>query len=319
MAHLVDTMAYVGKTPWHGLGNKLENGLSLEQWREAAGMDWVIKDTAVRYPTPDGPRKMDDRVVLYRSDTNDALSVVSTKYQVVQPAEILEFFRDVTEAGHMQLDTAGVLDKGKKLWALARMDYDISFGEDKLNNYLLLATACDGSMSTRAYYTSIRVVCNNTLQWSLQGAKNNGVSIPHSAAFNASAVQHDLGIDKIGDSVRAFGTEVEALINTDMSPTAQRDYFSAVITRTDLGANRPDLTKYEAGMLTTLEALAANSPGAQLETAQGTAWGALNAVTHFTDFFQRASNDNNRFRASQFGNGAAMKSDAKNKALLVAA
>jgi len=52
--------------------------------------------------------------------TKTPLSVVSSRYQVVQPREILEFYRDLTEVGGFELETAGVLKDGKKLWALAR-------------------------------------------------------------------------------------------------------------------------------------------------------------------------------------------------------
>jgi hypothetical protein len=56
----------------------------------------------------------------YRSDTKAALSVVSSRYQVVQPKEILEFYRDLTEISGFELETAGVLKEGKKIWALAK-------------------------------------------------------------------------------------------------------------------------------------------------------------------------------------------------------
>ncbi|MFX9212966.1 DUF932 domain-containing protein, partial [Acinetobacter baumannii] len=58
--------------------------------------------------------------VLFRSDTQAPLSVVSQRYQVVQPQEILEFYRDLTEVSGFELETAGVLKGGKKFWALAR-------------------------------------------------------------------------------------------------------------------------------------------------------------------------------------------------------
>ncbi len=39
MAHLIDSMAYTGQTPWHGLGNVLPPQQSLDVWLQAAGMD----------------------------------------------------------------------------------------------------------------------------------------------------------------------------------------------------------------------------------------------------------------------------------------
>ena len=49
MAHLVETMAYVGSTPWHGLGNQLTENQPLDVWAKEAGMDWTIREAPVRF------------------------------------------------------------------------------------------------------------------------------------------------------------------------------------------------------------------------------------------------------------------------------
>jgi phage/plasmid-like protein (TIGR03299 family) len=87
-----------------------------------------------------------EQKVLFRSDTNTPLSVVSQRYQVVQPREILEFYRDLTKVSGFELETAGVLKGGKKFWALAKTGQDFALkGNDVTNGYILLATACDGT------------------------------------------------------------------------------------------------------------------------------------------------------------------------------
>ena len=96
MAHLIDSMAYVGDTPWHGLGNRLTEKQSIDVWAHEAGMDWKINETPVRFSAQhwSGGEMLNsfaDQKVLYRLDTLDALSVVSKRYKVVQPMDILEF------------------------------------------------------------------------------------------------------------------------------------------------------------------------------------------------------------------------------------
>jgi hypothetical protein len=125
MAHLVQSMAYVGETPWHELGNQLPAKQPIEVWAREAGMDWTIRETPVRYMTEQAGAlgsimSFDEQKVLYRSDTKAPLSVVSGRYQVVQPKEVLEFYRDLTEVSGFELETAGVLKAGRKFWALAR-------------------------------------------------------------------------------------------------------------------------------------------------------------------------------------------------------
>ena len=103
MAHLVETMAYVGEEPWHGLGNKLAPKQPIEVWATQAGMNFDILESPVRYMTEQAGtlgaiHSYAENKVLYRSDTKAPLSVVSSRYQTVQPREVLEFYRDLTHA-----------------------------------------------------------------------------------------------------------------------------------------------------------------------------------------------------------------------------
>lgn len=162
MAHLIDTMAYTGQTPWHGLGNVLPPQQSLDIWLQAAGMDWTIEQSDVMFNVASDAlhiRPYSDSKVLYRSDTLIPLSVVSSRYNVVQPHEVLHFYQDLVEAGGFELETAGSLKGGRKLWALAKTGQDLKLkGNDLVKSYLLLATSCDGTLCTTAQFTSLRVV-----------------------------------------------------------------------------------------------------------------------------------------------------------------
>lgn len=184
--HLVETMAYAGERPWHGLGNKLGQQQPIEVWKQQAGMDWRIDEAEVRYVTGSNNigviNAFPEQKVLYRSDTKAPLSVVSKRFQVVQPGEILEFYRDLSACNGFELETAGVLREGRKFWALARTGQSTMLkGRDKVNGYLLLATACDGTLATTAQFTSVRVVCNNTLAIAL-GDSRSAIKVPHRAS-----------------------------------------------------------------------------------------------------------------------------------------
>ena len=191
--HLVETMAYAGEQPWHGLGNRLAAGQSIEQWKVSAGLDWAIEEAEVRFVTGrNGVGSLSacpDQKVLYRSDTKAPLAVVSKRFQVVQPGEVLEFYRDLTEIGGFELETAGVLHEGRKVWALARTGQSVQLkGKDQVDGYLLLATACDGTLATTAQFTSVRVVCNNTLQIAV-GDRHGAIKVPHRSRFDPDAVK----------------------------------------------------------------------------------------------------------------------------------
>lgn len=316
MAHEIDTMAYTGETPWHGLGSHLPDGGTIDEWRIAAGMEWEIKRSAVMFLS--GKNKYDGMNVLYRSDNERPLGIVSDKYRPVQPREVLEFYRTlVGDDGQFTLETAGVLKHGQKLWALARRNEQMKVGKDDvLLPYLLLATSCDGSLATTAKFTTVRVVCNNTLQMSLGGA--NEIKVPHHTTFDIKAVHARLGlIDE------EFGKFIERATNLAKAKVNDREaaaYFTRVIgTKDQLEAFQKDGVTSKT--VTQMLELFKQAPGSQLTTADGTVWGLVNAVTRFYDHerFSRDDTNDSRLNSAWFGKGNAVKDRAVSLALKMAA
>lgn len=317
--HLVSQMAYVGEQPWHGLGNQLTPKQPLEVWAKASGLDWKIEEAEVRFVAAGNKslgsiHAFPEQKVLYRSDTKAPLSVVSARYQVVQPAEILEFYRDLTVVGGFQLETAGVLKEGRKLWALARTGQSATLkGKDQVNGYLLLATACDGTLATTAQFTSVRVVCNNTLQIAL-GNSTNAVKVPHRSQFDAQAVKRQLGIAI--SSWDAFMARTKALSERKVSDSAAETFLRRVLTySTPNVADRDALAVNERAIKAVGQLYAGRGKGADLASASGTAWGLLNAVTEYVDHHRRARSEDHRRDAAWFGQGATIKQRAWEEAL----
>ncbi len=311
-------MAYVGQQPWHGLGNKLAPNQPVEVWAERAGMNWTIESSEVRFVTGNGTlgaiHAYPDQKVLYRSDTKAPLSVVSTRYQVVQPLEVLDFYRDLTEVGGFELETAGVLKEGRKFWALAKTGHTGTLkGKDTINGYLLLATACDGTLATTAQFTSIRVVCNNTLQIAL-GNGTGVVKVPHRSQFDAQAVKRQLGIAV--SSWDAFMARTKAMAERKVTDPAAEAFFRRVLTYpTTNASDRAALAVNERAIKAVEQLYAGRGKGAQLPSASGTAFGLLNAVTEYVDHHRRARSDDHRRDAAWFGAGNMLKQRAWDEAL----
>jgi len=317
MSHLVESMAYVGEMPWHELGNELTPGQPLEVWAEQSGLNWEIKRAPVCFNAGTQPNQInihsfEDKQVLYRSDTMAPLSVVGQRYNVVQPSEILEFYRDLTEKSGFELETAGVLKGGKKIWALARTGQASTLaGNDVTKGYVLLATACDGSMATTAQFTSVRVVCNNTLAVSIGQEKDVAVKVPHSTKFDADAVKNSLGI-----SVSAwddFMYRMKVLSERKIKHSEASQFFHNVF-------NDPDkITSSVKANERTIAKVASlyegNGRGSQLASAKNTAFGLLNSVTEFIDHERRAKNADYRMDSAWFGQGAGLKQRALDHAL----
>ncbi|UNA00850.1 DUF932 domain-containing protein [Edwardsiella phage vB_EpM_ZHS] len=319
-------MAFVGETPWHKLGQRVTKGASLEVWRKEAGMDWeAIQvpvcgfETAVDFPDYKG---------LYRSDTAEPLAIVGAGYQVVQPKDVLEFFRDMTEAGGWHIHTAGTLRGGRRLWAMASNGEGAAVGRggkggDEIMQNLVLATSLDGSMKTVAALTAVRVVCANTLAIALNDAGERAVRISHRQVFDADAVRRTLGVSV--DSFKLFMARANEMADTPIKLDEAREVLGRILDP-QREAKKAEVTSLawmgslanlgkemdaEDSRVVTgvLDLFQGAGMGATMKTAKDTRWGLLNAVTQYVDHAMGRTDDT-RLDSAFFGRGANIKQQA---------
>jgi len=320
-------MAFVGETPWHGLGQRLTRDADLDTWKREAGFEWQAKLAPVLF-TPDLPgarhMTMDGRCVIYRDDTHAPLAVVGDGYKPVQPAEVLEFFRPLTEEQGYHIHTAGVLRGGQKLWAMAsnHTEGEVVPG-DRVRSNLLFATSMDGSMRTHCGLTAVRVVCANTLGAALTEDGKSMVKISHRSTFDAEAVRQALGLAR--STFEAFMAQARKLAEVRVPQGTAVDVCRELFGQPRLA--KPTTARETAGFdrfmskiatpttiehRTTQKVLAlfngagrgANHPG-----VAGTAWGLLNAITEQIDHHAGRTADT-RLDSAWFGQGNDMKQQA---------
>lgn len=330
-------MAYVGEKPWHKLGAEVTKGASLETWQREAGMDWEALEAPVQFSHGGITHNMPEKKVIFRGDNGMPLSVMGEGYNIVQPREVLEFFRDLTEQGGWHIHTAGTLNEGRKLWVMASNGErgDVVRGDHVIMN-LLLATSLDGTAKTTGAFVNERVVCANTLRVALNERGNLRHSISHRSMFDAAAIKETLGLAT--DTFGAFMKQARTLAEKPVTPEEARLILKGLFEKPSTHAAQPlpvdkaEVTplqgasgdfarlmlqmkggapapKDHRNVAKVLDLFNGAGRGAQHAGVAGTAWGLLNAVTEFVDH-QAARNDNTRFDSAQFGRGDDLKQTA---------
>lgn len=315
MSHELDfsnsqaNFAHVGEKAWHGLGQQLEAGQPIEVWAKAAGLSHIVERSTVQYSAGDILLPHTTRDVLYRSDTHAPLGVVGKDYKVVQPADVLDFFAKLAENNNFELETAGSLSNGKRIWAMAKVnDGATVVGQDVVKPYVLLATSYDGTLATTARFTSVRVVCSNTLGFAAAEGGDT-IRINHSKEFSAKDTALDLGIafnafDKFMiDSRRLAAKEVNSTFAVEflkllLPASARTTTVNGIKTKEAVPVEN---TKAFQSIMALFNGQAL---GSDLPEASGSAWALLNAVTEHVD---HGLNQN----AAWFGYGNAMKNKAR--------
>lgn len=338
-------MAFIGgETPWHGLGQAVTKGASIGVWMKEAGMDWEAKEAPVlfapeitgsgRASAKHSPAEVTSHKVLYRSDTCEPLGIVGAGYKAVQPAQVLEFFREMTEKDGWFIHTAGVLRGGRKLWAMAT-NGDIQTMKlpgklkgtvtDQVINQLLFATSLDGSMKTVVKECSTVVVCANTIAVALR-ERGKGVVVSHRSVFDEQAVRRALGLAN-GEFLRfmALAREMaEEPVRMDEALEVLNGVFGVRVKKIapkvdwlggDLSAfaedaEEPESEEKEARSVgRVLELFDGAGLGAGQPGRKGTKWGLFNAVTQYVDHEMGRTADT-RMDSAWFGRGESFKESA---------
>jgi phage/plasmid-like protein (TIGR03299 family) len=307
MAHEIESMMFVGATPWHGLGKRVVGQVSTREAIVAAGLDWEVglKDL----------RTVDGEAVTHRASyrTSDAkiLGVVGPAWHPLQNKDAFAFFDPFLAEGEAAIDTAGSLQGGKRIWVLAKLSLEpsviVSKSSDVVEKFVLLSNSHDGSIAIRVGFTPVRVVCANTL------------ALAHNTnASQLIRVRHTVGAVETLDRIR----DVMNLANEAFEATAEQYRFLA-----GRECNAADLERFvrrifpsagKSRVFPRVVELFEKGRGNDLPGVRGTWWGAYNAVTEYLAH-ARGTDAERRLDSMWFGDGAAMNRNALSTAVELAA
>jgi phage/plasmid-like protein (TIGR03299 family) len=206
MAHMVESMFYNRETPWHGLGRRVEHALTAKEALVAAELDWNV----IQHPVFVDGKTAHGYVANVRDIDNSVLGIVTNKYKIVQNEDAFSF-TDALLDHDVLYETAGSLNKGKKVWMLAKLPQQIVLG-DEINPYLCFTNSHDGTGAIKVMVTPVRVVCNNTLNLALGTAKRCW-STKHMGNMEGKLIEAKRTLELTTDYLEKFETNAVDMAN----------------------------------------------------------------------------------------------------------
>jgi phage/plasmid-like protein (TIGR03299 family) len=328
MSHELDmttgqAAVFVAGTPaWHKLGRVVTHAVTSAQAIELACLNWEVEQWELKAFDRELSKEalVRNKYANVRKDTSTVLGVVSDHYRIFQNQECFDFMDALVADKLAMFETAGALKDGRVVWMLARIPTEYRAGtDDAIQPYILLTNSHDGSKALRIFPTTIRVVCQNTLNLALRDGLGDGISIRHrpSLSERVGEARQKLGI--IHARFDEFDAELHAMLDKQMTDPELEGYFKGS-TPPITGRRAEERRRKILGQFRENFGNATNT----LPGVTGTAWAAYNAVSQYFDHQRNFKGANSLEKADHqlesiwFGSSHHAKQEAYQKALTLA-
>lgn len=273
MAHEVETMAYVSNeangrfVPWHGLGTAVDHAMTSEEAIKIAGLDWTVESKPV---FNESHIQIPGYVANTRSTDGSILGIVSERYKIVQNADAFRFTDSLIE-GDVRYETAGSLKGGRSIFLLAHLPKTSILGDD-IVPYLCFNSTHDGTGAIKVCMTPVRVVCNNTLNLALNGARRTW-TCRHMGNIEDKLAEATETLGLANSYMASLAREADVLANTHISNDRIREIVNEMFP-----INTEDSDRHQATVKKAQQEFYVAYYMPDIAKFQNTAYGLVNAM-----------------------------------------
>lgn len=296
------SFAYNAKrgNPWHMLGTPLDGAMPLHVMLEASGADYTVRleplHVSTQLGTDDeglpifGTIEVPDHWATVRSGGRQpedlALGVVKGRYEIQQNVDLAEVAQSIVGLGKGDAcwDTMGVIRDGRVFFAYLRLPslhVDPQGINDEVTQGLVVATSHDGTMANTIGFSSVRVVCQNTLTMSL-GNMSQKIAVKHTATAEDRIKAAAAGLSMYVKAHEALGRKAEQMLRVPgtnaLNAVLKKHWPSLEGTDASKGAVTKRDNVREAIVRQYLQ-----SPNNRKVTGPN-GWGVYNAVVEYLDW-----------------------------------
>ena len=318
MAHLINfnekkgnySFASNSEKAWHGLGQVVDKAMTASEAIELANLDYEVEKTTIhaRIPQEDGVtlyQQFEDKFATFRKDTHDTLGIVGGRYEIVQNKDAFGFFDAIIDSGEAIFETAGALGKGERIFVTAKLPEDMLVAGEECNKYIILTNSHDGTSSIIAGFTSVRVVCNNTLQAALRDLTNK-VLIQHRVGAKERLAEAykvmNIGSKYMSEVQEVFNQMAKTPVNDEQLQKYIIDVMKPEYKSLKSAEEEEKISTRFKNQVSSIYEFALSHPTQQTNATRGTLWGAYNAISGYYNYIQKYKNEEQKFTSQMFGN-----------------
>lgn len=296
-----DSMFSVRQTPWHGLGAVLQQPpATIAEAIHASGLNWRVEREPIALDRNDATsadgsstsrcEPIPRYFATVRQDTRAVLGIVGERYRIVQNHEAFQFV-DQLLGSSLHFETAGSLHGGRRVWVLATLPDHVEVGGDPIRPYVLLMNSHDGSTAVIAATTPIRVVCQNTLNWGLQHARQK-FSIRHTEQISRRVHEARRVLNLSIDYYQQFKTTGNHLASERCSERQLQNVLDELYpSGTQDASARTHKNREQVKQRIVELFLRGDTQG----NAPGSKWAAVNAIVEYGDWHRPIRQSAERF------------------------
>jgi len=285
MAHEFESGFFgFGEVPWHGLGTIIPGSAA---WEDIPTLAPLVASNVERVPMY---QKMISGVLEIvkgwylnvREIDQKVVGVIQGKYNIIQNLAAFELGKILSDAGVCDLENVFSLREGK--WCVAVFRWKNGADTvDPVHKYLTIVNTFDGSAPLRAFFVGIRSVCMNTVRMALSEAENM-LTIRHTESADAKLEE----AKKLIETGKEYFKEMDRIFAEMKTKTFTLDQLTATVKKLykmEKENESKKSTTQNANILNEIIRLAGSGKGSDLPGVQGTAWGAWNAISEYTDHY----------------------------------
>lgn len=308
-----DHAAYSKKPAWHGLGTVVEDIMNPHEALRISKLDWDIIpsfEVTASYMKEDGSvayANAGNKVANIRSDDGTVVGMVSKDYQALQNRELAEIAYAIS-GEDTKVETMGSLRGGSRVYcSIAMDDFATPYcDDDVVNTYLLLCNGHDGMLAFSALPTSIRVVCENTLNMALRSGARSMIRITHNGDMFEKIQQAKRAVNEFNRVRMNFTGTVAELSDKKMSLEEIQRFWTDMYAQLE----EPIPTDDVEGRARAMNVISnwSETFDREYDVAGPTAWNAANSITNWVQHKVarrgRKSSTESKFSSNLFGKNA---------------
>lgn len=300
--------------PLTKLFKKIDNPYgSVDDALKAIGADFEVEKRSVYISDEDDNyRSIPGYASVVRRDTGVPLSIMRSRYGVVQYREALGFLNEIIGNNKAEIYVGEVVDGGAKLHLIVKTLSFIDLGGgEKFEFFFTISTSHDGSSGIQTMCSPI----HNLSQTVYTPTGKGVVKLKHSANVTARLALANRIFSNMEAYFHSFGETIKDIVGINLTDQEAQDYFLSVV---EGDSTRAQNTRNKLFDLYKSTGLCIN-----LSSCQGTLFGAFMAIQQYADYYKtvrksiRRSETDARIEARLTGDAAKMKAESFSMALAI--